>query len=465
MSRKKPLGRGAASTPPENPRTTGGPGQTPRRRKGWLSAGLITALAAVCLTAVWIRNRGASVPPIDLTGLDPSVAQAIQRQLDAVRTQPSSGSAWGNLGALLHAYHLLEPARVCLSEAGRLDSHNPRWPYFQSLLLATTAPEEALAKLRRAVELCGNDPEALRLRLAMLLTEAGSWAEAGNEIQELLKAKPDFAPALLLSARRAQARGDISEAIRLTQRCADDPRTARAAALFLASAYARQGDPGAASNAVRRASSLPQDEPVANPFQAEVALLRDDPRILAERAHPLLAAGRLADAEALVKRLLEQHPNYGESWLLAGRLQILKKDYPTAEKHLRRHLELEPQSSQGWFQLGAAHLNQARFAEAAETFLKASQLKPDYGPAFYNRGYALARTGKLREAIPMFREAIRLNPERIDSYMMLADVSLRLGEKEEAEKMLLQAELLNPSYPGLRQLRMKAQQTGNRRSL
>lgn len=437
-------------------------GDAARRSRGkWITSAFIVLSVVGGALWFWASRQTASLPEVNLANLDPSVARLIQNHLDEVRGQPRSAKAWGNLGSILRAYSLAEPSFQCLSEAERLDTQDPRWPYFQSLLLSANAPARAFAKLRRAVHLAGNDPEAPRLRLARLLAEAGRWDEADREIQELLRAQPEFAPALLLSARRAQARTNASDAITLARRCAADPRTARSALILLAHLHRQQGDAASASHAAQRAATLPADEPVADPYLAEAARLRNDPRILAEPAHPLLAAGRLKEAEPLVQRLINEHAEFAETWLLAGRLQFLKKDLAAAEQSLRRHLQLDPRSSQGLFQLGMVQLGREQFAEAAQTFLQATQLKPDFGPAFYNRGFALARAGDLREAILVFREAVRLNPERIDSFLMLADIHLRLAENQEAMKFLQLAEPLNPNHPGLRQLREKAQRTSS----
>ena len=452
-----------------NRRQSGRPPQAPShptrsKRLAWV-AGILLALAVAAAGVwFWIEGRTARVPDIGLANLDAGVARLIQKHLDEVRARPRSAGAWGNLGLVLRAYDFVAPSRQCLAEAERLDSRNPRWPYFRSLLLNTEQPVEALTHLRRTVQLCGNDPEMPRLRLATILAEDGKWEESEREIQELLRAKPDFTPGWLLRARRAQAQGNIAEGINLARRCIEDPRTARAAVVLLAALYARQGETNSASQLSRRIPSLPSDEPVADTYQAEAARLRQDPRILTEQTHPLLAAGRLKEAEANIQQLIRRHSDYAETWLLVGRFQLLTKDLNSAEQSLRRHLQLDPQSSQGWFQLGLVQLAQERFPEAAQTFLKATELKPDFGPAFYNRGFALARSGDLRGAMPLFREAIRHNPERIDSYLMLAEVYLRLGDRTEALKLLHQAEALNPSHPGLRKLREKARQLGEVKS-
>jgi tetratricopeptide (TPR) repeat protein len=427
----------------------------------WRRFGLSALVLALVVVSAWIavyRNTTA-LPHVDLQGLDPRVAEIIKVHLQNVRDEPRSAQAWGSLGSVLQTYSMVAPARICLAEAERIDPKEPRWPYFQSLLLTSEAPEQALAKLCRAVELCGNVPEAPRWRLASLLAEAGRWDEAERELEELLRAKPDFTPAILVRARRAQAQGNLSEAVALARRCSEDPRTARSAAVLLANLYLRQGDTNSAVMARARIASLPADQSVGDPYLAEAARLRGDPRVLTEQAHPLLAAGRTQEAASVIQQLQTEHSDYPETWLLVGRLQILKKDFGAAEQSLQRHLELDPQSIQGVFQLGLAQMGLGRFDVAAETFSKATVLKPDFGPAFYNQGFAFTRTGKFREAVPPFREAIRFNPERIDSYLMLADTHIRIGESDEALKVLQQAEPLNPSHPGLRQLREKADRT------
>jgi len=425
----------------------------------WVTGGLL----ALIVLGVWLWKQAPSaiVPQVELTNLDASVSKLIQTHLAEVRARRRSASAWGDLGTVLWNYNFSGAARQCLAQAGRLDPREARWPYFLSLSLNTEAPVQAVAHLRRAVQLCGNEPEAPRLRLASLLAEDGKWVDAEREIRELLRAKPDFTPARLLEARQLQSRGNFSEAIDLAQRCIDDPRTGRSAAILLAGLYARQGDTAKANDLTRRLATLAPDEAVADPYQAAAAILRSDPRVLTEQTHPLLAAGRLKEAEPLVQRLLKEHSEYAETWLLAGRLQLLRKDLTAAERSLKRCIERDPQSNQGWFQLGLVQLAQGQFSIAAETFLKATRLKADFGPAYYNRGFALARAGDLGGAVPAFHEAIRLNPERIDSYLMAADIALRLKDNREAAKLLQLAEALNADHPGLRQLQEKAGRVNN----
>jgi len=185
--------------------------------------------------------------------------------------------------------------------------------------------------------------------------------------------------------------------------------------------------------------------------------LRGDPRVLCEQAHPLLADGHTAEAAALIERLRQEHPGYPETWLLVGRLHLIRKELGPAEQALRRHVEMSPRSAQGVFQLGLVLLAQERLAEAAVLFDQATQLKRDFGPAYYNRGLALGRAGQAREAIAAFRESLRHNPERLDTYVLLADLHLRAGERGAALAVINQGQALNPTDQRLRALRSRAE--------
>lgn len=429
----------------KSPKPSPAPARTPGKFTSgkWLIAG---AILGVLAAGIWLGNRPAQArpPAVDLSKADAAAAATIRKHLEAVTLHPESGLAWGQLGAVLRAYEFSLPASQCLAEAERLDPANARWPYFQSLLAKVEAPEEAIRKLRQTIRLCGNNPPAPRFRLSLMLAEAGRWDEAKAELDALLQADPQFAPARLLLARRAQALGDLPEAIALARRCTDDARTARGAWTLLASLHTRRTNTAEAAEAGRKAAAAPADAQLPDPYESEATLLRGDPRLLSNTAHSLLAAGQLAAAAPLIDRLVKEHPTFSDTWLLLGRYQLLNQQPALAEQSLRHHLELDPQSTQGLFQLGSVFLNQNRFPEAAEAFEQATRLKPDFGPAFFNRGFALARAGQLREAVPAFKESLRHNPEHLESYFLLADLLQKLGEPAEARRYLDTARALKP---------------------
>jgi tetratricopeptide (TPR) repeat protein len=418
------------------------------------------ACASLVIFVSWWPNRATrtSIPEMDLRAADPKVALALRQRIDLVVEQPRSAAAWGWLGALLWAYDFRPEARQCLTQAEILEPGNPRWPYYHALSFMIATPSQAIPLLQRTVELCGNSPEAPRFRLAHLLAEQGRWEEARREFEPLILEHPQFAPAQLLAARSAQNLGELDRAVELARACTQDPRTARASLILLAALYRQQSDIAASAEALRQASNLPGDDGIDDPYQAEVTLLRGDARALCEQAHPLLGVGRIQHAAGLIDSLRRDHPDYPETWLLAGRLQFLRKDLAGGEELLRRHVDMDPDSAQGFFQLGLVLLARERFSEAAEVFGKAILLKPDFGPAHYNRGLSLARAAQIPEAIASLRESIRHNPERLESYLFLAEIHCRLGQQQPAIELLNSAQSINPSDPRLKSLRERARQ-------
>jgi tetratricopeptide (TPR) repeat protein len=407
---------------------------------------------------LWVGRRAPVEPPtIETTGLDPNAASLIQHQLDKVKAAGRSGKAWGELGAVLKSFGFREQAAYCLAEAERLDPKDPRWPYLQAALRITDSPSLAITKLRRTVTLCDNQPEMPRLRLARLLAENGQPEAARQELKKLLEARPNSGPARLLMAQLSQTHGDLDQAIALAESCTTNAYTVRSAWTLLSALQRRKGDTNAADIASRRAAAAVPDAPWPDPFEEEVLAWRSDARSLSDRAQGHLMAGRPAEAMPLIQRLVREHPDFPETWLLLGRAQVLQKQPSAAEQSLRRFLQMDPQSVNGHFQLGMCLLAQQRYDEAAATFQHATTLKRDFGPAFFNLGFALAKAGKKREAVGPFQEAIRQNPETIDSYILLADLHLQLGEKSQAIELAKLAERLNPADRRLPTLRQKIQ--------
>src|SRR5262245_2511579 len=146
------------------------PARLPSRR-------LLIALALVGVAAggglggwwLWQRQRAPEPPAVDLGGVDPAVTAAIETARAKVRQSPRSAAAWGLLGQVLVAHDFRADALTCFAEAERFDPRDPRWPHYQGLTLYLGDPNAALPKLRRAVELCGDNPAAPRLVLAEAL--------------------------------------------------------------------------------------------------------------------------------------------------------------------------------------------------------------------------------------------------------------------------------------------------------
>jgi tetratricopeptide (TPR) repeat protein len=415
-----------------------------RRRIFWLSFALV-ALAIATAYPLWRRGTTPRPPALAKSGLDRVVGALLDKTVAEVRASPRSGAAWGKLGMVLQNYDFKREARYCFAQAERFDPRQPRWPYFQGVLLASRDSRQAIDHLQRATELGGDQPDAPRLRLAQLLAEQGRLDDAERQFKELLRTQPNHAPALLGLARLSQARGQSEESTAYLRRCLTDHHTARSAYTLLAATQQRLANAAAAQTASRLAATLPPDEPWPDPFALEASRFYVGRQAWRDQAEQLLKQGRRDEAGLLISRLVTEYPDAAEGWLLLGRLRVVQKECPAAEQALRRVLAIDPTSVNGCVQLGAALLCQERYAEAAEVFQKAIHYKPDLDAAHFNLGYALAREGQGEAAIHSFREAIRCNPGFVDAYITLADLLSQVGQKAEAIACLRRAQDLNPS--------------------
>jgi len=412
---------------------------------------------ALLAGAMWFTlGRRAPEPPVAVTsGLDPAIAQLMERSRCEVKASPRSGEAWGRLATVwLHAQFNSE-AEWAFARAERYSPRDARWPYLHGILLKEDQPEAAVARFEAAVRLCGDQPDAPRLRLARLLLERGRLDEAEAQFQSLLRREPTHPPALLGLARIRLAQGRAAESAGLLSRCADDRHVARSAQALSAQVQRHLGHAEMADAASRALDRMPPDTAWPDPYWTEALQYRVGKTAWLEQAQALIDAGRLEAALEALNRIAKDYPDDGESRYLMGWILNREGQGSEAERSLREHLRLSPQSPKGLAQLAVALLAQERYAEAIEVLRQAIQVKPTWAELHFNLGYALTHLGRKDEAIAGFREALRYDPNYVDAYITLADLLIEKGGRDEAAGLLRQALLLNPGDERVRILQRR----------
>jgi tetratricopeptide (TPR) repeat protein len=381
------------------------------RRRRWLLVLLAAAALAVGLGWYLWRRASAPVPPeVALEGVDPAVAKAVEAARRRVLQEPRSADTWGHLGMVLRAHDFAAEANTCFLEAERFAPKDPRWPYLHALTLLMTDPDAGLPRLRRAVELCRDDPYEPRLRLAQVLLARGEHEEAEQHFRQLLEYEADHPGAHLGLGRLAYQRGRLRACIQHLQVAAPSPWTRKSAHTLLAQVYRRLND----LDALRKlgpVDALPDDLPWRDKFVDEVARLRVGMEASLDRATRLLQQGRVDEAVALLRETAEQYPESGRGWLVLGQACIEVKDYAGAENALGNAVRRSPDSAEARFHLGVAHYMQDNPSEAARCFRRAVRLKPAYALAHYNLGHCLKKQGDRAGAVAAFRLALRYKPD------------------------------------------------------
>jgi predicted O-linked N-acetylglucosamine transferase (SPINDLY family) len=171
----------------------------------------------------------------------------------------------------------------------------------------------------------------------------------------------------------------------------------------------------------------------ADPLQQALAMGREHHR-----------SGRLQQAEAIYRRIVEQAPGCAEGWRLLGLVANESGRREAALAHVQKACALEPANAVLHNSLGIVRQGLGDWKGAAEQFAEAIRLAPEYAEAHQNRGASLNALNRPAEAAECFREAIRLNRQLFPARLNLAQTLLRLGRLEETAATLSEAVRLQP---------------------
>ena len=418
-----------------------------RRHWRWWLAGGILVVGALVALQVW-RITAPAPPVVNTAGFDPVIAAAIAKAREAVLSSPRSAEARGRMGMVLLAHQIRTDAGACFAQASALAPREPRWPYFLGLSQLVDNPIAAATNLDRAVRLFPENESVPRLKLADTLLSLGRVEEAEAHYRHVLDREPKFAPAALGLGRVANARDRFSEAADFLAGATQHPSTRRAAHRLRLSVTQRLGRTNEAEQLGKVLAGLPDDQPLPDPFLAEVEQLKTGEQAWIDRADEWIKAGRAADAARLLEKTVQTYPNSDHAMFFLGRARLRLGDTAGAEAILLRAITLAPGSLEAQMQLGVLRLSRGRAKDAQPCFRAAIQAKPNLAEGWFNLGLSLGNDIRNRaESIAAFREAIRLKPNLIEAYLGLAVVLRADGQKEAAAYELRRALDLQPPEP------------------
>jgi tetratricopeptide (TPR) repeat protein len=412
---------------------------------------LLTAVACLVLAAGWLLGprfyRGGPEPPeVDLTGVDPALAAAVQAAQQAVREAPTSAEAWGRLGMVLVVHDYRVPGSFCFAQAQRLEPHEVRWPYFDALGgLSVGDHAAALPRLEQAVALCQDVFDGPRLRLGEVLLRLNRPDEAETHFRRLLAANPRHTPARLGLARIALQRGQPQSALQHLELPQRDRRTRKAASLLLAEVHQRLGNTALAAAARQRAAELPDDLPWPDLLYEEMAMARVGRVLRLQEAHRFALDGHNDIAIDLLRQLVRDYPDAADAWHMLGLVLLQGKQAKEAEQAFRRASELAPLSHEYVSYRGVALMFLGDLRTALVCFRKALELKPGFAPARLNLGKCLAAAGDRPGALDAYRAAVRSGPELFEARLALSTLLAELKQYPEALFHARQAVQLDPS--------------------
>ena len=155
-------------------------------------------------------------------------------------------------------------------------------------------------------------------------------------------------------------------------------------------------------------------------------------------------AGRLSEAEAVYRQILQAHPNHPDALHLLGVIANQTGQNDLAIEYISKAIALDSSKPEYHNNLGNALQEKGDFDAAITSLRLAVALNPGYAEAHANLGSALARQGKPDEAVALYRRAVTLRPGYADAHYMLGNVLKELGKPEEAIASYRQVLALRP---------------------
>ncbi len=157
-------------------------------------------------------------------------------------------------------------------------------------------------------------------------------------------------------------------------------------------------------------------------------------------------AGRLAEASAAYREVLQLVPDHARCHYFLGLVARDRGDARGAEALIRRALELDPGYAEGHNNLGVLLQNSSRAAEALDCFERAVALDPGLGEANFNLAAAYQSENRLDEAAECYRRAIEKIPDFAPAHNNLGTVHHRQNRLEEAAACFERAIAAEPGY-------------------
>ena len=157
-------------------------------------------------------------------------------------------------------------------------------------------------------------------------------------------------------------------------------------------------------------------------------------------------AGKLPEAEAMYRRILEAAPDNFDALHLLGVIAHQVGKNEQAVELISRAIQLNPNSAEAHSNRGSALHALQRYEAARADLDRAVLLKPDFADAYGNRGNVLLKLQLYKAAVESFDQAIRLRPDLASAWNDRGLALHKLRDYQAAVESFDQALHLKPDF-------------------
>lgn len=155
-------------------------------------------------------------------------------------------------------------------------------------------------------------------------------------------------------------------------------------------------------------------------YQQAIALAPQSPDALAALTNFYMRQRRFSDAGALLRKLIDLHPNDAAAHIQLGRMLAIAGKNDDAIAQLESGLKLDPSDSHAQHDLADLYLQAGKFKEAEQLYAGLAAAYPSDAGFHEALGRALLNEKKFPEAQSELEKAVRLKPDFGPAYGDLA---------------------------------------------
>ncbi|MEO5374746.1 MAG: tetratricopeptide repeat protein [Alphaproteobacteria bacterium] len=156
-------------------------------------------------------------------------------------------------------------------------------------------------------------------------------------------------------------------------------------------------------------------------------------------------AGRMAEAEAIYRRILAGEPDNADALQLLGLLAHQCGNSADAVQLIQRAIGLDDAQAAWHNNLGEAYRALGKLQEAVLCYQRALSLAADFADAYVNLGFTLMDLGRIGDAEAAVRQVLEIRPRMVPALGLMGLVHRARGRVDEAVASFRQALELAPT--------------------